>query len=167
MERRFANARDLFEQAREASRDAERIRRQLEDMERKAEGVGGGDFEPRVRTSPRRDRMEGRVVAKVDLEETLRQRQQEDYDLIDFACEVLYGTDNDAGLWSLVGWRADALCQHYVNDLTWEQVGALLGYSGNHCWREAQKALNACDVWGIPAAIRGRHGFQVETRRPS
>ena len=153
----FTSARDLFESAREASRDAERIRRQLAAMEGRATSLGGGGFEPRVRSTPDPDRIGQAVVAMVDVESKLRERQEEDYRLLDLASAVLYGTDSDAGLWSLVGWRADAIYHHYLGGLTWCEVGALLGYSEQHVWREAMAALDVCDGWGIQSIIDG-HG---------
>ena len=153
----FASARELFEAAREASRDAERIRRQLDAMEQRAEGLGGSGFEPRVRSTSDPDRMGGRVAAMVDVERKMRERQSWDYAIIDYACAVLYGTDNDAGLLSLMGWRADAIYHHYIGGMTWAQVGMVLGYSEQHVWRECQVALDTCDAWGFLDTMRG-HG---------
>lgn len=154
----FASARELFEAAREASRDAERIGRQLAAMEQRALSLGGSGFEPRVSATHDPDRVGGSVAALVDMERRLRERQSEDYALIDLACAVLYGTDSDAGLWALVGWRADAIAQHYLNGLTWAEVGAVLGYSEQHVWREAQVALDVCDGWELADVVAGRGG---------
>lgn len=153
----FASSRELFEAAREASRDAERIRRQLDAMEQRTLSLGGGMGE-RVSSTGEPDRMAGRVAALVDMESALRERQESDYALLDLACAVLYGTDAHAGLWSLVGWRADALAHHYLNGMTWAQVGDVLGYSEQHVWREAQVALDVCDGWGLPDVIAGFGG---------
>ena len=153
---RFQSARELFECAREASRDAERIRRQLEAMESRALSLGGGSFEPRVSSTPTGGTMERRVGALIDMEGRLRERQEDDYALMDFACSVLYGGDGDAGLWALVGWRADALWHHYLGGRTWAATGVLLGYTEQHVWREAQVALDVCDAWGIADVMRGR-----------
>ena len=156
----FTSAREVFEAAREASRDAERIRRQLAAMEGRATALQGGGFEPRVRSTPDPDRIGRSVAAMVDVEAKLRERQDEDYALIDFACAVLYGTDSDAGLWSLVGWRADALHLHYLGCMTWAEVGAVLGYSPEHACREAMAALDTADAWGIENAMRGTGGAE-------
>ena len=152
----FTSARDLFESAREASRDAERIQRQLAAMEGRATSLGGGGFEPRVRSTPDPDRIGQATVEKVTLEERLSQRQTEDYALINFACAVLYGTDNESGLWSLVGWRADAIAQHYVNDNTWAVTADLMGYSEQHVRQQVAYAFEVCDGWGIINVMRGR-----------
>ena len=156
----FQNARELFEGAREASRDAERIRRQLVAMEDRATSLGGGGLGARVRSTGEPDRMGSSVAAMVDLEDRLRARQEEDYELIDYACRVLYGTDNDAGLWALVGWRADAIAQHYLNGMTWEEVGEVMGYSAQHVWQQAQAAFDVCDGWGIASVMAGKGGAE-------
>ena len=151
----YRDAREFFEAAREASRDAERIRRQLDAMAERAEALGGGGFEPRVRSTGEPDRMGSRVAAMVDMEERLRERQEGDYALVDAACRVLYGSESDAGLWSIVGWPADALAHHYVNDLTYDAIGRMLGYSRSHVWHCAQDALRTCDELGLWRTERG------------
>ena len=156
----FSSARDLFESAREASRDAERCRRQLLSMEAAAEGLSGPGFEARVSASGEPDRMGSRVAAMVDREEALSRRMEDDYALIELACSVLYGTDNDGGLWSLVGWRADAIFQHYLADRPWAEVAALMGYGEQHVWRESMAALDVCDGWGIARAMAGEGGAE-------
>ena len=125
-------------------------------MEHRAEGIGGGGFEPRVRSTGEPDRMAGRVAVLVDKEELLYRQCEYDYAIIDYANRVLYGDDMDAGLLSLMGWRARALDLHYLVGLTWAQAGAVLGYSEQHVWREAQVALEACDTWGLLDTMRGR-----------
>ena len=154
----FASARELFDAAREAARDAEMVRRQLDRIEGASLSLGGSGFEPRIRSTPDPDRIARAVASSVDVGGRLRERQDEDYRLIDFACSVLYGTDSDAGLWALVGWRADALYHHYLALRTWAEVGALLGYSEQHVWREAMAALDTADAWGCMGCIAGMGG---------
>ena len=156
----YATARDMFEAAREAARDAERIRRQLAAMDGAAVTLGGQGFEGRVRSCPDPDRIGRAVASAVDMGERLRKRQDEDYRLIDAACAVLYGTDSDAGLWALVGWRADAIYHHYLGLRTWAEVGALLGYSAEHCCREAMAALETADAWGWRNVVQGMGGAE-------
>ena len=151
----FATARDLFEAAREASRDAERIRRQLEAMEQRTLSLGGGGFEPRVSSTPTGGTMERRVGALIDMEGRLRERQEDDYALLDLASRVLYGDDSGSGLWALVGWRADAIYHHYIDDLKWAVVANMLGYSETHVWQQVQVAFDVCDGWGVPNVIAG------------
>lgn len=152
----YADAREFFNAVAEASRDAERVKRQLDALEHRAIGMGGGGFEPRVRSTPAHDRMGNAIASLVDQESALTKRLEDDYKLIDLACEVIYGTDSQNGLRSLVGWSADAIALHYLNGYTWEVVGALLGYTKQHVQREAKAALETCDACGMINVIRGR-----------
>lgn len=152
---RYQSAREFFEAAREAARDAERIRRQLDAMDERAASLGGGGFEPRVRSTPDPDRIGRAIAAIVDHGEVLRQRQDEDYALIDAACTVLYGEDNRGGLWALTGWWADAIYHHYLALRTWDEVGAMLGYSAEHCCRCAAAAFEVADSWGMTSTVAG------------
>lgn len=145
---RHASAREYFEAAREAARDAERIRRQLAGIERKALALGGGGFEPRVRSTPDPDRIGRSVAAMVDHEEILTRRQDEDYRIIDAACAVLYGPDDRGGLYALVGWPADAIYHHYLALRTWEETADLMGYSVRHTQRAVAWALDLADANG-------------------
>ncbi len=144
----FASARDLFESAREASRDMERVKRQLDAMGCRALALGSGGFEPRVSSTHDPDRMGARVAAKVDREAVLLRRYEEDRRLVDLALAVLYGTDSDAGLWALVGWPADAIYHHYLALRTWEETAALLGYSAPHVRRQVSVAFDLADANG-------------------
>lgn len=152
----FASARDLFESAREASRDAERIRRQLESMEVRAFSVGGGGGAA-VRSTPDPQRSSRRADALVDREESLRLRQEGDYRLIGLACDVLYGRDDETGLASLVpAWWCDALWWHYLACVSWGRTAEVVGYSPQRCKQVRDAALDVVDSWGILATMQGR-----------
>lgn len=156
----FASSRELFEAAREASRDAERIRRQLDAMEQRALSLGGGMGE-RVSSTGEPDRMAGRVAALVDMESALRERQESDYALLDLACAVLYGTDSEGGLSVLVpSWWCDVIWWRYLAGETWERVGSAVGYSPHRCWEVACLAFDVCDGWGLPSVMRGVGGAE-------
>lgn len=144
----YATARDFFDAAREAARDADRIARQLDSMERRALALGGGGFEGRVRSTPDPDRIGRGVAAKVDNEAVLRERQQADRALIDAACELLYGPDRRSGLYALVGWPADAIFHHYLGLRTWEDTADLMGYSVRHVQTCVASALDYADSNG-------------------
>lgn len=144
----FTSARELFEAARKASQDADTINRQLAAMEHRALGMSGGGFEPRVRSTPAHDRMGSAVAALVDRETKLRAQLEADYALIDKACALLYGTDNERGLRSLVEWPADALFHHYLALLTWDETANLLGYSTSYVRDQANAALDFVDANG-------------------
>lgn len=155
----FSSARELFESAREASKDAERIRRQLLAMEARATSLGAGALGPRVASTPNPQRMADAVGAMVDREAALERRQAEDYDLIDFACTVLYGREQDGagGIASLVPetWWADVLWWRYLDGSTWEEVGSAVGYSWRRCFDVAQTALDIADGAGIDGCLSG------------
>lgn len=159
----FRDARELFESAREASRDAERIRTQLQSMEERAKSLGGGGFEPRVRSTSDPHRMESRSVAHIDMEERLRERYERDYELIDLACWVLYGRDNETGLSVLVpAWWCDALWWHYLDDATWERTARAVSYSEQRCKQARSLAFDVIDSWGIVGTMQGRPLNSVE-----
>ena len=145
-------AKEFFESAREASRDAERIRRQLDEMERRALSVGGGKSGSAVRSTPDPHRMEARVVAYVGQEEMYRRRQEEDYELIDRATSLLYGPEQDGrgGLCAhLVPVYADVLCWRYLNDAPWRQVCRAVGYSPSQSQLLCRTALATIDDLGL------------------
>ena len=143
-----ATAREFFESAREAARDAARCRRQLDAMECRADGLGGGGFEPRVRSTPDHDRMGARVASDMDVRAILEARRDEDGRVTDAACRVLYGPDRRSGLHALVGWPADAIYHHYLALRTWEQVADMLGYSVSHVKHSVCVALDLADANG-------------------
>lgn len=143
-----ATAREFFEHAREAARDADRISRQLDGMERRSLSLGGGGFEPRVRSTPDPDRIGASVSAKLDQEDRLRERADEDWRIIDAACAVLYGPDNRSGLYALVGWPADAIYHHYLALRTWDDTASMLGYSVRHVCRAVDAAFDMADANG-------------------
>jgi squalene cyclase len=144
----YQTSRELFDAARAAARDAELCARQLASMEESALSLGGGGFEPRVRSTPDPDRIGAAVSSVIDQGERLRARQDEDYRLIDAACRVLYGADNRSGLYALVGWPADAIYHHYLALRTWEDTAALLGYSVSHVKHMASAAMDLADANG-------------------
>lgn len=156
----FSSARELMETAREASRDAERIRLQLLEMEARANKTGAGGFEPRVRGTADPDRIGRSVVSMVAREQELRGRRERDYEIIDVACAVLYGPDSRGGLAKATStlW-ADTLWWRYLDGATWEETGRAVGYSPRQCYNIAAAALKAIDkdrsLWAL-AGIRRR-----------
>ena len=144
----YQTARDLFDAAREAALDAERIRRQLRAMDEEVPGLGSAGFEARVRSTPDPDRMAARVSARADQEERLKARREQDYALIDAACEILYGPDNEGGLWALVGWPADAIYHHYLALRTWGETAALMGYNVSYVYERVAAAFDLADANG-------------------
>lgn len=146
---RYASAREFFQAASAAARDAERASRQLDELDHDAVSLGSGGFEPRVRSTGDPDRMGARVARLMDRRGMLDARIADDYALIDAACEVLYGEDNRSGLWALVGWPADAIYHHYLALRTWEETAGLLGYSVRHVQTCVSTALDIADANGM------------------
>lgn len=139
------NARDYFDWVRDASRDAESIRRQLETLESRAKALGGGGFEPRTRSTPDPKRMEGRIVAYMQREEELKARQEADYAIIGRACRLLYGEDEDGrgGVALACGpLHADVLWWRYLADSQWKEVAATLDKSVTTCRAAHDAALD-------------------------
>ena len=145
----YGSAREFFEAAMAAARDAERIRRELAAMDERSCGLGGGGFEPRVRSTPDPDRMGRAVAARIDRGGMLERRADEDYRIIDAACALLYGPDNRSGLYALVGWPADAIYHHYLALRTWEDTAAMMGYSVRHVQRSVDVAFDVADANGM------------------
>lgn len=126
------SARTFFEDVREAARDAERVRLQMQRLEQQAAGMGAQGFEPRTRSTPDPHRMESAVLRYVERERQLEARVDADYDLIDRATRVIYGPDEDGrgGVALHVGTlAADALWWRYCDDAPWKQVASALGSS--------------------------------------
>lgn len=153
----YESARELFDAAREAALDAERCRRQLEDIERRALSVGSPSFGPLVSGSDH-DRLTREVAAMVDRERELEGRIEDDYRLIDAACAVLYGRDGMSdGLASIAPpWWADAIYQHYLALHTWSVVAVMMCYSAPHVRKAVQAAFELMDSMGMVATVDGR-----------
>lgn len=153
----FANSRELFEAARDAVRDAEACRRQLEALEDSALSVGSPSFEARVRGGDL-DRISKSVANLVDREGELDARMEQDYALIDAATCVLYGRDQMSdGLASLMpAWVADAIWQHFLALHTWDYVSELMGYCKSQVIRTVRAAFDVMDAHGMAATVEGR-----------
>ena len=125
----YSDAREFFEAVREASAEAERARAALMRMEAR-EGVRAQGYEARGRSGGGADRTEA-TDARMDYEERMRRRLDEDYALIDLACRVLYGEESGrGGLDALMGSAvADAISFRYVDARPWGEVAALMGYA--------------------------------------
>ena len=89
-------ARELFEEARQASWELFRHDMRYNAMERRAMSLGGAS-ESKVASGSIRDRM-GAVDAMVDYERMMERREAEWCAAIDRAYAVLYGEDWDGGI---------------------------------------------------------------------
>ena len=142
------NARDVMALARAASQDAERCRRQLEQLETQALSLGGGGFEPRTRSTPDPHRMERRVDRLMEREKALESRMDADYAVVDRVTSLVYGDaqDGHGGVCEGLGPAyADVLWWRYLDDATWRKVADVVGYSERSCQKMATRALDWMD----------------------
>ena len=142
----MTRARDYFQWVREQALDAERCQRQLKELEMRMKSLGGGGFEPRVRSTPAHDRLGQRVAAYMDREKALEDRMERDYYAIDRACVLLYGDATRFGLDRLTEplW-ADVLWWRYLDGAEWAKVARAMGYSIRPCQTMHGKALRWID----------------------
>lgn len=153
----YGTAREFFDAVLEASRDVERIRRQLDAMHERA-ALPASRQGPRSRTVGGRssDRLGEAVVTMVTAEKHLEQRLEADYSMLDAATATLYGTDLDKGLCSFVApWVADAMYQHYVNGLSWPSVARMVGYERRYMMGKVSAAFKIMDMNGMAATVAG------------
>ena len=154
----YASAEDFFEAVRQASREAERTRLTLLQMEAR-EGVRAQGYEPRVMVGGERDRMAA-TDSRIDYETRMAERIEEDYALLDMACAVLYGRESGkGGVDRLMGSDvADCISFRYVDARPWSEVAALMGYSrwSRRSLRDmCQRGFDRIDSLGWERAIEG------------
>ena len=154
----YRDARDFFESVREASREAERTRLTLLQMEAR-EGARAQTYAERVSVGGERDRM-AQTDARMDYEERMRERIEQDYALLDMACAVLYGRESGkGGVDALMGSAvADCISFRYVDARPWSEVAQLLGYSrwSLRSLRDlCQQGFDAIDFFGWENVLGG------------
>lgn len=150
----YQSARDFFEAARCAAQELERTERQIGRM-RAAEGVkaqrydvrgsGGGDVHGM-----------GATDSRIDFEERMRRRMEEDRALVARAVDVCYG--DDGGVASLVGSHvADALYWRFCRAASWSAVADAVCSSVKTAQRWCDVGLDTVDGVGVRRSIEG-HG---------
>lgn len=151
------SAREFFESVREAVIDAERCRQQLEGLEHAALALPSGMAELHRGGTPS-DRVGDGVAGYVDQEAALYRRVEDDYRLIDAACEVLYGHDGMSdGLASIApSWWADSIYHHYLGLRTWGEIAPMMLYCESHVRRSVGAAFDLMDANGMTDTIEGR-----------
>lgn len=154
----YASAEDFFEAVRDASREAERTRLTLLQMEA-YEGVRAQGYAERVSVGGERDRM-AITDARIDHEARMAERIEQDYRLLDMACAVLYGRESGkGGVDRLMGSAvADCISFRYVDARPWTEVAALLGYSRrsvNSLRDLCQRGFDAVDALGWERVVDG------------
>lgn len=151
----FADAREMFEAARDAARDMERTRRMLEAMEASEQSAGGSG--PKVSHGSVSDPMR-RVDARLDRERLWHRRMEDDARLVEYATSIVYGAEQDGsgGVCALLSaLHADCLWWRYLGDATWERVGQVVGYSRTRCKELVSEALDCVDAYGSERMLAG------------
>lgn len=145
----YPSARDLFDDARRCATDADRIRTAIMRMESR-EGARAQSYGSHGRSGHRADAMR-ETDRRIDYESRMRLRQQRDYDVIDLACDVLYGADQlSGGLSSLLSpAHADCVCLRYCNAEIWDEVAAGCGMSVRWCEQSVPRAMELMDAYGL------------------
>ena len=154
----YASAEDFFEAVRQASREAERTRLTLMQMEAR-EGARAQTYAERVSVGGERDHM-AQTDSRIDYEARMAERIEQDYKLLDMACAVLYGRESGkGGVDALMGSAvADCISFRYVDARPWSEVAALMGYSrwSRRSLRDlCQKGFDRIDSLGWERAIEG------------
>lgn len=147
-------ARDFFASVRDAARDADRTTGIIRSMEAR-EGVRAQTYGPRGRGGVR-DAMAA-TDARMDFEERYRRRLDEDYELIDRACDVIYGADQSTGgVGAILGAAyADALWWRFCAAATWPDVAEGTGMSVRWCKDAVGVAMDVVDSYGLERMSKG------------
>lgn len=152
----FSCARELFEAAREAVRDVERVDRMLENMEAR-EGLrahpiavsrhGAGHSDPMKPTD-----------ARIDAEAAAHRRMEEDCAIIDLANALCYGRwyDGRGGVDALLGTMyADCLYWVYLSGEKMGTITRILQRNNSTVHTMNRTSFETLDAYGIQRAIDG------------
>ena len=140
----FANTRALFDAARDATREYDRCRRQVERLE-SSEGVRAQGYDATGHGSVPGDPMRA-TDRRMDFERSIRDTIETDNEMMDYAFDVLYGSDRESGAAALVGrFAADVVWWHWLADLKWDATADMLGKSSRACQDAARRLFRAVD----------------------
>lgn len=148
-------AREFFEAVRAASADASRARAELEALEERRLSLGSHGSSP---VSGTRSDVNGTSasIALVDRERALHRRIEGDYAILDRACEVIYGVDNDHGIERGLGTRfADVVWHRSCGERTWDEVAASTKMGKSTAKRYYWAAMDYVDSVGLLGAMEG------------
>lgn len=152
----YSSAREFLEAVRAASIDAERIRHTLERMGVR-EQVRAQSYESRGRGGGTTDAMRA-TDERMDYESRARDRQHEDYALIDLCCDVIYGSgqNGSGGVCALLGSAyADCLWWRFCAAATWPEVADGCGMSERWCRDAVRVACDTIDAYGMSRIVDG------------
>ena len=149
---RYADARDLFEAARQASYELWRHDVRYGAMESRALSLGGAS-EAKVASGSIRDRMAA-VDAMADYEAMMERRVAEWCASVDLACSVLYGRDWDHGVAKELGiGYAEVLDLIYIQRESMRSTAQRLHYSRRTVAYMRNRALSFVDAVGVHALV--------------
>ena len=151
----MGDARSFFEAARSAAQDIRHLERAVRRME-SAEGIHGARVAPSG--AGRGDAMAA-TDARIDYEERIARRLDDDYALIDACSAVVYGRDQmgAGGLCALMGGKAaDACWWRWGAAETWTGVSDMVGMSERWCRQACDRACDTVDALGFAAVLDGR-----------
>ena len=152
----MSEARDYFEDVRQAAKRCERTRRMLQAMEVHEQSSGAG-LGGRVSGGGNNDPM-CRVDSRIDKEALWHRRIADDEKLLDEATSVLYGEhyDGSGGVDAALGSEyADVLWWRYLAAESWGVVAKAVGTSRTKATELANVALEYVDSVGLYAARQG------------
>lgn len=152
----YTSARDFFDAVRDAARDADHLTATLKGMEERG-GLRSRGLGPRVRTSGQADPMR-QVDGRIDWEERYLRRREEDYRLVDLACDVIYGRQDQVsgGVGALLSPRhADCLWWRYCAAAPWPEVARGCDMSERWCREAVPVALDMVDAYGLSRVASG------------
>lgn len=146
---RWGSASDLMLDARGAAIRIGILRDEVESIEQggaHGQGVSAGPSDPTAR----------RAIALARISEEKRAEAEALYEVIDRACDVLYGSDGMSGVASLVDCaHADVLWHRYCGAETWAEVSARCHASVSTCRRMHDTAMNTIDAIGLADSAMG------------
>lgn len=146
-------ARELFEDARQASFELHRHDLRYNAMERRALSLGGAS-DPKVASGSIRDRM-APVASMVDYEAMMERRTAEWCAAVDRAVRVLYGSDWDHGLARELGLGyAEVLDCIYIQRESIRSTALRLHYSRRTVAYMRNRALRFVDAVGADSLAR-------------
>ena len=153
----YTSARELFFAAREASREAGRIRRRSDAM-RVAESVRAQGYEPGVSHTRADVNGTARTEARIDFEAASERRLAEDDELVAVATSLLYGPKGaGGGVEALMGGCvADAMYFRFCAAQPWDVVAAACSFSVSQVRRLVRQGLDMCEALGWEALRAGR-----------
>lgn len=153
----YADAREFFSAVRRAAADADRISRELARMEA-AEGVRAQSYSGGGRGTRADANGTAATIARMDYERRVSRRREEDYALVDSACDVIYGSGQTGmgGIDALLGSAvADMVWWRFCACASWSEVAAHCELSVRRCQELVDMAMDTCDAYGVSAMRRG------------